>query len=144
MVGLLAFMGVVGAMVIGYLADRFERRLVAGAVVAVESLSLFILFFGGVGWTLYLFLAGYGFAIGVHTMNRVILGDYFGQTHYARLWGILSMGTTPLTITGPVLAGWVFDTTQSYSQVILVFAILLSIASIGYFNLRRPAPPVVT
>lgn len=142
MVGLLAFMGVVGALVIGTLADRFERRRVAGAVVVIESLSLFVLFFGGVGWTLYLSLIGYGFAIGVHTLNRVLLGDYFGQSHYARLWGLLSVATTPLAITGPVLAGWVFDTSQSYDSVILVFAVLLAVAAVGYFNCRRPAAPI--
>jgi sugar phosphate permease len=142
MVGLLAFMGVVGALIIGVLADRFERRRVAGVVVLVESAALFALYFGGVGWTLYVFLAGYGFAIGVHTLNRVLLGDYFGQTHYARLWGLLSVCTTPLAITGPVLAGWVFDTTQSYRQVILVFAVLLLVAAVGYFNCRRPATPL--
>ena len=142
MVGFLAFMGVTGALIIGYLADRLERRLVAGAVVAIESLSLFVLFFGGVGWALYVFLAGYGFAAGVHTLNRVILGDYFGQTHYARLWGLLSVCTTPLAICGPVLAGWVFDTTGSYRSVIFVFAVLLSVAAIGYVNCRRPATPL--
>lgn len=141
MVGLLAFMGIVGAIIIGYLSDRFERRRVAAAAVGIEALSLFVLFFGGAGWTLWLFLAGYGFAIGAHTLNRVILGDYWGQSHYARLWGILSMGTTPLATAGPVLAGWVFDSTQSYSTVILVFAVLLSVAAVGYFNCRRPAAP---
>lgn len=144
MVGLLAFMGIVGALVIGYLADRFERRRVAGAVVTVESLSLFALYFGGVGWALYPFLIGYGFAIGVHTLNRVLLGDYFGQSHYARLWGLLSVCTTPLAIIGPVFAGWVFDTTQSYRSVTLVFAVLLSVAAVSYFRCRRPAPPRVT
>ena len=143
MVGLLAFMGIVGALVIGYLADRVERRLVAAGVVGMESLSLFVLFFGGAGWTVYLFLIGYGFAIGVHTLNRVLLGDYFGQTHYARLWGLLSVCTTPLAISGPVLAGWVFDTTRSYRSVILVFAVLLAVAAIGYLNCRRPATPLV-
>ncbi len=143
MVGLLAFMGIVGALVIGYLADRFERRFVAAVVVAVESLALFTLFFGGVGWTLYLFLGGYGFAIGVHTLNRVILGDYFGQTHYGRLWGLLSLLTTPLAIVGPVLAGWAFDTTRSYHAVVLGFAVLLAISAVGYANCRRPPTPLV-
>ncbi len=141
LVGLMAFMGIVGAMVIGYLSDRFERRRIAAAVVALEAASLFLLFFGGVSWTVYLFLVGYGFAIGVHTLNRVILGDYWGQSHYARLWGILSMGTTPLAITGPVLAGWVFDTTQSYAPAILLFASLDALAAVGYFFCRRPAAP---
>ncbi|MSQ24529.1 MAG: MFS transporter [Chloroflexi bacterium] len=141
MVGLLAFMGIIGAIAIGYLADHFERRLVAAAVVVVESLSLMILFVGGAGWTIWLFVAGYGFAIGVHTLNRVLLGDYFGYTHYARLWGILSVGATPLSIVGPVLAGWVFDTTQSYSIVILVFALADCVAALGYYNCRRPRIP---
>jgi cyanate permease len=141
MVGILAFMGVIGALVIGYLADRVERRLVAAAVVGIESLSLFVLFFGGVGWTLYIFLIGYGFAIGVHTLNRVLLGDYFGQSHYARLWGLVNVCTTPLAFSGPVLAGWMFDTTQTYRDVVFVSALLLSVAAIGYFNCRRPIMP---
>lgn len=142
MVGVMALMGIVGAMVIGHLADRYERRKVAGAAVGIEAAALFILFFGDTGWTLYLFLAGYGFSIGVHTLNRVMLGDYWGQSHYARLWGLLSMGTTPLAVVGPVLAGWVFDTYQSYAPVILLFAVLCTASAIGYYNCRRPAAPM--
>lgn len=49
------------------------------------------------------------------------------------------MGTTPLAVAGPVLAGWVFDTMQSYGPVILLFAVLTLIAAWGYC--RRPATP---
>ena len=138
MIGLLAIIGIIGALVIGHLSDHYERRRVAAGVVAIESLSLFVLYFASGGWMVYVFLAGYGFAIGVHAMNRVILGDYFGQSHYARLWGVLGVTTTPLAIIGPLFAGWMFDHTNSYHTVILVFAIVEVMAALAYYNTRRP------
>ena len=141
MIGLLAFIGIIGALLIGLMSDRFERSRVAAGVIAIEALSLLFLSLSGGGWMVYLFLGGYGFAIGVHTMNRVILGDYFGQSHYARLWGILGVTTTPLAIIGPLFAGWMFDRTQSYHTVIMVFALMESISAVAYYNCRRPRMP---
>lgn len=141
LIGVLAFIGIFGAMAIGWLSDHFERRKVAGAVIAIEALSLFCLYLADGGWMVYVFLAGYGFAIGVHTMNRVILGDYFGQSHYARLWGILGMTTLPLGIIGPLFAGWMFDRTESYHTVLLVFAAVEGVGALLYYNCRRPKAP---
>ncbi|MEX2599125.1 MAG: MFS transporter [Dehalococcoidia bacterium] len=142
MVGLVAFLAIFGAITVGTLSDRFERRKVAAAISIVEAGSLFILFFAGTGWPVYLFLVGYGFAQGTHTLNRAILGEYFGQSHYARLWGVMSTATTPLSFAGPVFAGWMFDTTGTYNTVILIFAVLLACNVLVYYNCRRPSTPV--
>ena len=95
LVGVLAAMGVVGALSGGYVSDLFQRRKVMGVIVGLEAFSLFLLLLNELP-LVYAFILIFGFGQGAHALNRAILGEYFGNSHYARLWGMLSMGTTPL------------------------------------------------
>ena len=80
---------------------------------------------------------------GAHALNRAILGEYFGNSHYARLWGMLSMGTTPFAAAGPVFAGWVSDT-SGYGAVIFTFMLMYGASGLLYYNCRRPPIPTAS
>ena len=140
LVGLLAGMGVVGALAGGFISDLFARRKIMGFIVAFESLSLFLLLLNEFP-LVYVFIIAFGFGQGAHALNRAILGEYFGNSHYARLWGMLSMGTTPFAAAGPVFAGWVSDN-SGYGAVIFTFMILYGVSGLLYYNCRRPPIPV--
>ena len=140
LVGLLAAMGVVGALAGGFISDLFARRKIMGIIVAFESLSLFLLLLNEFP-LVYVFIIAFGFGQGAHALNRAILGEYFGNSHYARLWGMLSMGTTPFAAAGPVFAGWVSDN-SGYGAVIFTFMILYGVSGLLYYNCRRPPIPV--
>ena len=139
-VGVMAFMGVIGAIAAGLLSDRFSRRKVMGTIVAIEATSLFLLVLGNTG-LVYVFIVMYGVGQGAHALNRAILGEYFGNSHYARLWGLLSMATTPLAAAGPIYAGWLSES-SGYGKVLFTFMFLYGISSILYWNCRRPSLPV--
>ena len=139
LVGTLAAMGVVGALAGGYISDVFQRRKVMGIIVGLESLSLFLLLLHE-GPLVYVFIVLFGFGQGAHALNRAILGEYFGNSHYARLWGMLSMGTTPFAAAGPVFAGWVSDT-SGYGAVIFTFMLMYGASGLLYYNCRRPPIP---
>ena len=89
---------------------------------------------------MYIFLVLFGFGQGVHALNRALLGEYFGNSHYARLWGILSSATTPLAAAGPLYAGWLADT-SGYGAVVVTFMFLYAFSAILYWNCRRPTMP---
>lgn len=139
LVGALAGMGVVGALAGGYVSDLFARRKVMGVIVGLEALSLFLLLLNEMP-LVYVFILLFGFGQGAHALNRAILGEYFGNSHYARLWGMLSMGTTPFAAAGPVFAGWVSDT-AGYGTVIFTFMLLYGASGLLYYNCRRPPIP---
>ena len=141
LVGLLAAMGVAGALVGGYVSDLFQRRKIMGIIVGLESLSLFLLLLNEVP-LVYLFILLFGFGQGAHALNRAILGEYFGNSHYARLWGMLSMGTTPFAAAGPIFAGWVSEP-AGYGGVIFTFMLMYGLSGLLYYSCRRPPTPAV-
>ena len=79
LIGILAVMGVVGALVIGVAGDRFPRRQVMGIVVGLEALSLLLVVLGTFCFV-YIFLVLFGFGQGFHAFNRAMLGEYFGNS----------------------------------------------------------------
>ena len=139
-VGLLALMAIPGALICGWVSDYFQRRYVMSVVVLAEAASLVVLFTATMTWQLYLFILIYGFGQGAHVINRAILGEYFGQRNYGKIWGVIAMSTTFLGW-GQVFAGWIYDTTQSYNVAIGTFIVLYAIAAVFYFNCRRPQSP---
>ena len=140
LISVLAVMGVIGALVAGVTGDRYPRRRVMGIIVGFECVGFFLLVLGDFAFV-YAFLILFGFGQGSHALNRAILGEYFGNSHYARLWGILSMATTPLAAAGPIYAGWVSDS-SGYGEVVFAFMILYGISAVLYWNCRHPAPPI--
>ena len=140
LISVLAVMGVIGALVAGVTGDRYSRRRVMGIIVGFECVGFFLLVLGDFAFV-YAFLILFGFGQGSHALNRAILGEYFGNSHYARLWGILSMATTPLAAAGPIYAGWVSDS-SGYGEVVLAFMILYGISAVLYWNCKHPAPPI--
>ena len=139
LVGFLAGMGVVGALVGGFVSDAFARRMVMGVIVGLEAFSLFLLLLNEVP-LVYVFIVLFGFGQGAHALNRAILGEYFGNSHYARLWGLLSMGTTPFAAAGPIYAGWLSES-SGYGNVIFTFMLMYGVSSLLYWNCRRPTIP---
>ena len=139
LIGLLAVTGAIGGITIGIVGDHFPRRRVMGIVVGLEALSILLVVLH-VFWFVYIFLVLFGFGQGVHALNRALLGEYFGNSHYARLWGILSSATTPLAAAGPLYAGWLADT-SGYGAVVVTFMFLYAFSAILYWNCRRPTMP---
>ena len=136
-VGLLALMAVPGALACGWVSDYFHRRYVMTTIVIAETAALAVLFLATTTWQLYIFIIIYGFGQGAHVLNRAILGEYFGQRNYGKIWGVIAMSTTLLSW-GQVYAGWIYDTTRSYNIAIMTFIVLYAAAAMLYFSCRRP------
>ena len=139
LVGFMAGVGVCGALIAGFISDHFSRRKIMGLIVGFEAFSLLLLVLNSAS-LVYVFLAIFGFGQGAHALNRAILGEYFGNSHYATLWGILSAATVPLAAAGPVYAGWVSDN-SGYGSVLFTFMFLYAVSAVMYWNCRRPYLP---
>ena len=78
----------------------------------------FFIFFG----------SGYG---GARVMAPILVREFFGKGNFAIIVGFI-LGLSMLgNITGPPLAGWVFDTWGSYQGIWFVLAGMLLIAIIS-------------
>lgn len=139
--GLLVGMSIVGRLLCGALGTRIEGRhlaavclvgMAAGIIVLMNVKALSLIY-------LYAVLAGIGYG-GVIVIGPAMFGAYFGRTHYARIMG----WTAPVGILfgagGPLLAGFIYDTTGSYIPVFWVAIALLGAGLVAALLARPPKP----
>jgi len=71
-------------------------------------------------------------------VNWSTVGEYFGRRNFAKIRGSMSFVSTWGAVIGPVLAGLVYDRTQSYEILIWSSAALLLVTSALYAMVKRP------
>ena len=70
-----------------------------------------------------------------------IRGDYFGRKSFATILGITQLPMNALWMTAPIIAGYLFDTTGSYTAPFLGVAALNFLAAALILAARKPALP---
>ena len=72
-------------------------------------------------WKLYLFAGAFGFAYGpCASLASPLIARLFGLTSHGLILGVTSLSLTTGAAIGPVLAGHIFDVTNSYQVAFLV------------------------
>lgn len=129
---LLFYLGLIGKISSGFLADRLGRRRVFSGTIAIMAAGAFLLALpaGDVLWGgLVLFGLGWG---GLYTLLQLLAADYFGPQHLGKILGAITVLDTLGGGLGPPLIGAIFDSTGSYTQAfalvagLVVFALILS------------------
>lgn len=141
MVGLTQLIATPMILGVGWLGDRWSKKAILVLAHFILGSSFLVLIFVEQRWGLYLFMVMFAFGANVAPANYSIIGDYFGRKSFARLRGVLNslgiigMGTT-------VLAGWVFDATDSYAAFLFGTAVFSAIAGVTViFFLHKPSRP---
>ena len=138
MVGMTQLLATPLILLVGWLGDRWSKKAILVVAHVCLGLSLVVLTLVDSDWGVYVFVMLFAFGANVAPVNYSIIGDYFGRKTFARLRGVLNslgiigMGTT-------VLAGWVFDATQSYGAFLLGTSAFSAAAAITVFTfLHKP------
>ncbi len=138
---LLSVMGaasVAGRLSVGALVDRIggRRALILCFVPLIASLLAF-LFISAPG-VLFAAVAVYGFAHGgFFTVMSPTVAEYFGLQAHGAIFGLVLFSGTIGGAAGPILAGRIFDLTNSYA---LAFTALAALATLGLaLVLRLPS-----
>ena len=129
----------------GVLADRIAKArmkmLLAGAYLSQAIGFGIFLAFENVA-SVYFWFIFYGTGMGVaFAITPLIRARYFGRKAFGSIHGLANMIITPVGIIAPIYAGWIYDTTGSYSQTITIGAILLGISSFLTLFIIPPRPP---
>lgn len=105
-----------GRFATGFFIDRFNSRKAIIVCFFILISTLLWLQIADELWMLYLFAACYGLAHGgFFTSISPIVAEYFGLNAHGILFGIVVFSGCFGGSVGPVLAGYIFDTTGSYS-----------------------------
>lgn len=100
-----------------------KRTFVLG--LSFLSASLLWLLVAQTVWSLYLFavIFSFGFSCGGVLMPSMV-ADLFGFRSYGSLLGVGNFSACIGCATGPVIAGYLFDTTGDYSQAFILIAVM--------------------
>ena len=125
--GGVSVLSILGRFGFGWLADLFDKRLVAAVASGLMTVGIFLLCYVESGSVMILFLllfpVGFG---GMSTVRAAITQSYFGRESFGRLIGLIMGASAVGGIIGPTLAGYMFDTTGSYTLTWIILGIATS------------------
>jgi len=137
--GLMVAISIPGRIFFGWLGDRFDKRYVLIVTYVLQAIGILILANVNTIQQVYIFLVvfgvGYGGAIPVYIAMR---GEYFGRKAFATIQGLMQMFLIIPTVVGPIFAGYVYDSTGSYYNAFLIFALLYIVGAGVIFFARHP------
>ena len=133
----------IGRMAFGFLGDYVDKRYIMIATILLQTVGIYILMTATSMAQVWLFVVVYGIAYGgAIPVYMAIVGEYFGRKNYATIRGYNQLFHIPTTVSGPIFAGWIYDTTGSYTIAFSTFIIALLVGVGFLFFARRPRPPI--
>jgi len=136
-----AFGQVPGGLLWSTLARRVPLRVLLA--VAAASMSVGAI---GTGFSSSLstgipmgFLLGVGVG-GVHLLLRLTWADYYGRLHLGSIRGLTLPAQIGGQALGPIIAGFMFDSTGGYETPFTVFGIIVAFAAVMVLTATPPAP----
>jgi len=112
----LLFAGLAGRVIVGYLADRFQKKNVMATFYLVLALAIPLLFFARYPAAAWTFALVFGFAMGAdYMLIPLVTAECFGVATLGKLLAIIIMANSLGQWIGPWTAGLIFDATHSYN-----------------------------
>jgi MFS family permease len=140
LLGISALIGAPARLGMGWLGDLLDkRRLVMGLLL---SLALSVLMMGITAEPLIFtpFMVIYSLSYGgLAALKEPIRADYFGTRAFATIQGMSRSVQTVGTFLGPIVAGFLYDMTRSYTVAFAIFAVASLLATFCMFLAKPPA-----
>ncbi|MBI4234113.1 MAG: MFS transporter [Chloroflexi bacterium] len=133
---------VAGRLAGGILGDIFGSKQVLVVAYICQSISLVVLAVSSALWHMVIFAILFGFSFGARapliTGLRVQL---FGRKAFATITGMTEPVLAPVTVTAPILAGYIYDLRGSYLLALLIVATVNLLGIFLLLAVRTPSLP---
>ena len=144
MFSLMFFLSIPMRLVAGFLGDRVPLQpMMSGGMVAAALAALAMLVVDG-NTGVYLFVLLMAMEQGGSTLNWVALGNFFGRTSFATIFGIMSVAFNLGMLVSPIYAGILFDRTDSYTLVLVSCLPIYVISGVFFLIVKKPKAPVLS
>ncbi len=126
----------------GWLSDRIQVKYVYAIGMGLQLGSLLILMSIGsasslaVIW-LYASIMGLGISTAMLTQSMLISTN-FGLASYGAIFGIVNLVYNVGSVAGPLMAGYMYDITNTYQSAFIIFLVLGLVAIPAILVVRRP------
>lgn len=129
-VALLAVGNAAGRIVAGVLSDKIGRTWTMFIVFVFQAVLMFLLQGLDTYGTLFLASVLIGFNYGANlSVFPSAVKDYFGMKNFGLNYGLVFTAWGVGGILGPVLSGWIFDTSKNFNNAYLIASLCLLIAA---------------
>ena len=137
-VSLTAGASIAGRLFLGTFVDRCDKRYVTMVCFLIQGIAVLALAYYTHVVVLYLGTFAFGLTMGsIIMMQSLITGECFGLKSFATVSGISGLFTMSGAAFGPMLAGFIYDATESYRMAFTIFAVL-SILAMAVIYFARP------
>ena len=138
-VSITACASIMGRLFLGTFVDRLDKRYVAMVCFLLQGLAVIALAYYHHPVILYLGTFMFGLTMGpILMLQSLIIGECFGLVSFATVSGAIGLLSMPGAAFGPIIAGAIFDATQSYRIAFSIFAGASFAAMIGVYFARPP------
>jgi len=139
LLGAQAFLGFPTTLLFGWLGDRFDKPKLMAVSILLSVLSLFFLIFGKKEWQIWMFLPLFTMVESTFPVNWSTVGEFFGRPNFAKIRGSMVFVHAWGAVAGPVVAGAIYDRTQSYSYLLWGLVVILFIVACLYAMVVKPS-----
>ena len=139
LLGVQAFLGVPITLLFGWLADRVNKPKLMAVCMFFAMLSLLFLLLAQKEWQIWFFLPLFSLVESTFPVNWSTVGEFFGRTHFAKIRGSMIFIQAWGAVVGPVVAGAIYDRTQSYSYLLWGLIGVLFIVGCLYAMVIEPS-----
>lgn len=135
-------MFMVGTLVGGWVGDRASKRMLAFGCMGMHAVGMLLLSHASNGLMVAAFVVIHGSAWGARGPQMAALrADYFGRAAFGKIMGISNMVVIVGSISGPLLAGYIYDRTGAYRVGFDLLALFAALGSVFFALATRPKPP---
>ena len=135
----------IGKLGFGWLCDRMPAKYVCCIGFGLHLAGIIILLNIGAAspmamiW-LYVILFGLGSGCWLPTMS-ILVSTNFGLASYSTIFGMITLARSIGTATGPLMAGYMYDSMNTYHWAFFAFLALYAIAPPIILAVRSPKSP---
>lgn len=144
-IGGVSFMSGVGKFFFGWLCDRMPAKYACLIGIGLQAAGVAVLINVGTASSLaiiwlYAITMGLGIGSWLPTMS-VLTSTSFGLASYGAIFGMLALAQNVGIATGPLMAGYMYDSTNTYHWAFIIFLALYAVAMVSVSGVRRPRLP---
>src|SRR5438132_5160948 len=144
LLGVQAFMGVPISLLFGWLADRANKPKLMAVCMFFAMLSMIILIFARDEWQILLFMPLFSLVESTFSVNWSTVGEFFGRANFAKIRGSMIFIQAWGAVVGPVIAGAIYDRTESYDYLLWGLVGVLFGVACFYAMVVKPAQTLNT
>jgi MFS family permease len=138
LLGAFAFINLVAHFLLGWIADRMNKPKLLAACHFFPALSLPLVWLFPGYWPLLLFTVTFTLLDASFPIIWATVGDFFGRRNFATIRGMMSFFYMWGSFAGPVMAGAIYDRTESYLSVLWILFGMLVLATLFALLLIAP------